>query len=74
MEVLGIIIAVILKVTTKVAICLYINKMVLTTTIAEYKLEVAYSAPFFFTVTWIIGLVVKPSQSKVATQAVELSA
>ena len=36
-------IASIMKVTRKVAICSYANKMVLTATMAEYKLEAAYS-------------------------------
>ena len=65
-------IAAIMKVTTKVAICLYVNKMVLTATMAEYKLEVAHSAPNIIMVTRTIGLAVKPSQSKVATQSMEL--
>ena len=69
---LGTTVAAIMKVTSKVAICLYINKMVLTATMAEYKLGVAHSAPITITVTSTIGLDVKPSQSKVATQSMEL--
>ena len=59
--------AAILKVTTKMAICLYVNRMVLTATMAEYKLGVAHSALNTIMVTSTIGLVVKPSQSKVAS-------
>ena len=61
-----------MKVTTKVAIRLYVNRMVLTATMAEYKLGVAYSAPNTIMVTSTIGLAVKPSQNKVATQLMEL--
>ena len=68
---LGIAIAAIMKVPPKVAVCLYVNKMVLTTTMAEYKLEVARSALNIITVTRTIGLAVKPSQSKVTTQSIE---
>ena len=63
-----------MKVTTKVAICLCINTMVLTATMAEYKLEVAYRAPSIIMVTKSIGLADKPIQSKVATQSMELYA
>ena len=49
------------KVTTKVAICLYIHKMVLITTIAEHKLKVAHSISDITTVTKSIGLGIKPS-------------
>ena len=63
-------VAAIIKVTTKVAIYLYGNKMVLTATMSEYKLEVAHSAPHIFMVT-TIGLVVKPSQIKVTTLSVQ---
>ena len=66
-------IAAIINVTFKEAICLYVNKMVLTATMAEYKLKVAHSALHVFTITRTIGLVVKPRQSKVTVQAVELS-
>ena len=65
-------IAVIVKVTTKVAICLYVNKMVLTATMAVDKLEVSHRTLNIFMVTRTIGLAVKPSQIKVATQLVEL--
>ena len=46
--------------------------MVLTATMAEYKLEVAHTAPNTITGTSTIGLAVKASQSKVATQSMEL--
>ena len=65
-------IAAIMKVTAKVAICLYVNKMLLTTAMAEYELEVAYSAPSIIMVTSTIRLDVKFSQSKVTTQSMEL--
>ena len=55
---LGTTVSAIIKVTTKVDICLYVNKMVLTTTMAEYKLELAHSIPHTITVTRTIGLVV----------------
>ena len=35
----GMTVAAFMKVTTKEVICLYVNKMFLTATIAEYKLE-----------------------------------
>ena len=54
-------IAAILNVTTKVAIHLYVKKMVLAAIMAEYKLEVAYIAPNIFMFTSTIGLAVKPS-------------
>ena len=62
------IVVVIIKVSSKVAICLYINKMVLTETLAEYKLGVAYSALNIIIVTRTIRLAVKSSQSKVVTR------
>ena len=65
-------IAAVMKVTTKVAICLYINKMVLTAKMTEYKLEVTHSALNTITLTSTIGLAVKPSQNKVASQSMEL--
>ena len=49
--VLGMTIAAIMKVTTKVAICLYANKIVLTATMAEHKLEVAHSVSLVIMVT-----------------------
>ena len=61
-----------MKVTTRVAMHLYVNKMVLTATMAEYSLGVAYSALNTIMVTSTIGLAVKPSQSKVTTQKIEL--
>ena len=61
-----------IKVTTKVAICLYVNKMVLTVTMAEHKLEVAHSVSLIIMVTRTIGPAVKPSQNKVAPQLMEL--
>ena len=64
-------ISAIMKVTTEIAICLYINRMVLTAKIAEYKLGVAHSAPNTITATSTIGLAVKPRQSKLATQSME---
>ena len=69
---MGTTVAAIMKVTIKVAIHSYVNKMVLTATMAEYKWEVVHSTPNIITVTRIIGLAVKPSQIKVATQSVEL--
>ena len=72
MGVLGTTIAAIMKVTTKVAICLHINKMVSTAIIAEYKLDVALSAPNIIIVTNTIRLAVGSSQSKVNTQSMEL--
>ena len=54
-------VAAIMKVYTKVAIYLYVNKMVLTATMAEYKLEVAHSALNIVTVTRTFVLAVKPS-------------
>ena len=68
---LGTIFAAIMKVATKVAICLYVNKIVLTAKIAEYKLLVVYSAKNIVMVTRTIGLAVNPSQSKVTTQSIE---
>ena len=64
-------IAAIMKVNTKVVICLNVNKMVLTATMADYQLEVAYSAPNIITATRTIGLDVRPSQNKVTTQLME---
>ena len=64
---LGMMVAAIIKVTTKVVICLHVNKMMLSATMAEHKLEVAHSAPNIVTVIRTIGLAVKPSQSKVVT-------
>ena len=69
---LGATIAAIMKGTTKLAIYPYIDKMVFTTAIAEYKLEVACSGPNIVTVVRIIGLPIKPSQIKVTTQSVKL--
>ena len=69
---LGMTIAATMKVTTKVAIHLYMNKMVLTAIMAEHKLEVAYSALLITTATRTIGIAVKPSQSKVTTQSMKL--
>ena len=60
-----------MKVTTKVAICLYVNKIMLISSIAEYKLEVAHSALNIIIIIRIIGVAVKPSQNKVATQSIE---
>ena len=58
---LGVAIAAIMKVTTKVAIRLYVNKMMLTAIMAEHKLEAAHSALLIIMVTRTIGLAVKPS-------------
>ena len=69
---LGTTIATIMKVTTKVVICPCIGKIVFTATMAEYKLEVAYSGPSIIMVAKMIGLAIKPSQIKVTTQSVEL--
>ena len=68
---LGITVAAIMKVNNKVAICLYVKKIVLTATMAKCKLKVAHSAPNIITVTRTIGLAIKPSQSKVATWSME---
>ena len=65
------IIAAIMKVTTKVVICLYVTKMMQTATIAEYKVEVALRILNNIIVTRTIGLAIKPSQTKVATKSVE---
>ena len=69
---LGTSIAAVMKITTKLAICLCVNKMVLTDTMTEYKLEVAHSELNTIMVTSTIGLAAKPSQSKIATQSMEL--
>ena len=61
-----------MKVTTQVTICLHVKKMVSTATMAEYKQETTYSAAIILTVTSTIGLAVKPSQSRVDTQSMEL--
>ena len=65
-------VAAIIKVTTKVAIHSYVNRMVLTTRMAEYKSGVVHSALNTIMVISTICLAVKPSQSKVATQSMEL--
>ena len=64
-------IATITKVTTKLVMYSYVNKMVLTATIADYKLEVAHSALNTIMVLGTIGLAIKPSQTKATTQSVE---
>ena len=48
--------------------CLYVNKMVLTGTMAEYKLEVTHSAPNKIMVTRTSGLAIKSSQYKASTR------
>ena len=58
-----------MKVTTKVTICLHVNKMVYTAKMAEYKWEAAYSAPVIIMIASNIGQAVKPSQSKVTIQS-----
>ena len=68
---LGTTVTTIIKVITKVTICLHVNKIVSTATIAEYKQEAAHSAPIIVTFTSTIGQAIKPSQSKVATQSME---
>ena len=65
-------VAAIMKVATKVTICLHINKMLSTTKIAEKKQEAAHNAPIIIMVTSTIGLDAKPSQNKVATQSMKL--
>ena len=65
-------IAAITKITTKVAMCLYVNKMVLTTTMAKYKLEFSNNAPNIIIVTRYFGLPITSSQTKVSTRLVEL--
>ena len=62
----------IIKVTTKVSIRLYVNIMVLTAIVAEYKWGVAHGAPNTIMVISTIGLAIKPSQSKVVTQLIKL--
>ena len=69
---LGTAVAAVTKVTTKETIHLYVNKMVLTATMAEYKLGVVHSAPNTIMVTITIGLAGKPSQNKVAIQSMKL--
>ena len=49
----GIDIVTIMKVTTKVAICLYVHQMVLPARMAEYKLDIASSARNSITVITI---------------------
>ena len=63
-------IAFIVKVTTNMAMCLYMHKMVLPATIAEYKLEVTHSILNVIIII-IIGLAIKPSQSKLTTWSVK---
>ena len=58
---LGTTVATSIKATTKVAICLFVSKMVSNAKIVEYKLEVAYSAPITIMVTSTIGLAIKPA-------------
>ena len=68
---LGITIVTITKVTSKVAMCSHMNKMVLTAKMAEHKFEVAYSILNIVIFTRKIGLAIKPNQTKVATRSVE---
>ena len=65
-------IATIMKVIAKGYIYPYVEKMVFIATMANYKMEVVYSGPSIITASKTIGLAVKPSQIKVATQSVEL--
>ena len=65
-------VAAIRKLTPKVAICFYVNKMVLTATMAKYKLQVAPSIPNIIAVIRTTGLAVKPSQINITIQSVEL--
>ena len=58
---LGTTVAAIIKVTTKVDICLYVNNMVLTAKMADYKLEVAHSTQHIIMVIRTTALIVKPS-------------
>ena len=51
----------IVNITMKVVICLYAKKMVLSATMAEYKLEVAHSVPYIIMAARTIGLIVKCS-------------
>ena len=69
---LGTIIAAIMKATTKVVFCLFVNRIELTATMAKYKLGVAHSALNTTMVISTIRLAVKPRQSKVAAQSLEL--
>ena len=68
---LGTSIAATTKVTTKVDMCSNGYKMVVTTTIAEYKLEFTHKIPNIIIVTKTIGLAIKPSQTKVTTRSME---
>ena len=69
---LGTTIATIIKVTTKVAICPSVDKMVFTAKISEYKLEDANNGWNIIIIIKTIGLAVKASQIKLASQLVEL--
>ena len=53
---LGMTVAATMKVTAMVGMYSSVNNMVLTATMAEYKLDIAHSAPNTFTVTRTIGL------------------
>ena len=71
MGLLGISIAAFTKVSAMVAMCLYINKNVLTATLAEYKLVVSKSALSIIMVIRTFGLASRPSQTRVAIWSVE---
>ena len=55
---LGTTVAAIIKVTTKVDVCSYADKIVLTARMAEYKLEFAYSILSIIVVIRNIGLAI----------------
>ena len=50
------------KVTSKVAICSYVNKILLNTTMAEYKLEFAYSIPNIIAVIKTMTKILNPAK------------
>ena len=58
---LGTTIFAIANISAKVAMCSYVNKMVLAATMAEYKLEFTHSVLNIITFTRTIGLAIKPS-------------
>ena len=56
---------------TKVAMCSYVNKMLLIATMAEYKLEVSYNIPSIIMITRTTGMAISSSQTKVSTWPVQ---
>ena len=59
---LGTTVGAIMKVTTKVAMCSYVNKIMLTAILAEYKLEVAHSTLNVITVKELLGWLLKSAK------------